>query len=70
MSELSHYVVQGSFWKPCDMPVMYVMREIEDSVLDIPIISTSAYDKFFEKFRAALLTWQHYYPQLVEVYQR
>ena len=48
---------------------MTIMREIEDHVLDSPIILTSAYDKLVEKFRTALLARQHFQPQLVQVYQ-
>ena len=42
--------------------LMSVMREIEDYVLDShgPIALTSAYYKFVEKFRAALLAQQHF----------
>ena len=68
MSEHRLYVVQQrSFWTSGDM--MSVIREIEDYVLDSPIMLTSAHVKLVEKFRVVLLALYLFHPQLVEVYQ-
>ena len=66
MSELSLYVVrEPKFWTSCDD--LSAMREIKDYVLYSRIALTSSHDKLFKKIRAALLAWQQYHPQFVEV---
>ena len=71
MSELCLYLVQErGLLTSCNMNhMMSVLREIEDFVLDSPILLTSTCEKLVEKFRAALLARQKYHPQLVKVYQ-